>query len=106
MVKAFENRKKKIIGLMNEIEGINLVEPDGAFYVFPVVKSLFGKSAGDIVINNSDDLCMYLLNTAHVSTVSGAAFGEPDCIRLSYATSEEKIESAMQRIKKAISALK
>ena len=106
MVTAFENRKKKIIGLMNEIEGINLVEPDGAFYVFPVVKSLFGKSAGDIVINNSDDLCMYLLNTAHVSTVSGAAFGEPDCIRLSYATSEEKIESAMQRIKKAISALK
>lgn len=105
MVKAFEKRKNKIIALMSEIKGLKLMEPDGAFYVFPVVKSLFGKSANGTVIHNSDDLCMYLLNTAHVSTVSGAAFGEPDCIRLSYATGEDKIVEAVARIKKAIEAL-
>lgn len=105
MVAEFEKRKKKIIGLMQEIEGLELVEPDGAFYVFPIVKSLFGKKTGDTVIKNADDLCMYLLNTAHVSTVSGAAFGEPDCIRMSYATGEKNIETAMARIKKAIAAL-
>jgi aspartate aminotransferase len=88
------------------MEGVELAIPDGAFYAFPVVKSYFGKKTdkGE-VINNSDDLCMYLLNTAHVSTVTGSAFGDGDCIRISFANSMSNIEKAMERISKALKSL-
>ncbi|MGN6438717.1 MAG: pyridoxal phosphate-dependent aminotransferase [Agriterribacter sp.] len=106
MLKAFTDRRKRILELLKEIPGIECAEPDGAFYVFPKVNAYFGKKDGDTVIANADDLCMYLLNTAHVSTVTGTAFGEPTCIRLSFANSMTNIEKAAERIKKALAALK
>lgn len=105
MAKAFTERRKRILELLAEIPGIQCAEPEGAFYVFPVVKAFFGKKAGDTVIANADDLCMYLLNTAHVSTVTGSAFGEPDCIRMSFANSMPNIEKAMARVKEALGKL-
>lgn len=102
----FTKRRARMLELLKSIPGVSIAEPDGAFYVFPVVKAYFGKSAGPEVIKDADDLCMYLLNTAHVSTVTGRAFGEPDCIRISFANSMAKIEEAMSRIIKAMSALK
>jgi aspartate aminotransferase len=105
MNKEFERRKKRVLELVNEIPGWKLAEPDGAFYVFPDVSVYYGKSNGAEKIENADDLCMYLLNTAHVSTVTGRAFGTPNCIRLSFANSLEKIEEAYRRIKKALAAL-
>jgi aspartate aminotransferase len=101
----FGKRRTRILELMSEIPGLVCTPPDGAFYVFPVVKSYFGKQIGDQKINDADDLCMYLLNTAHVSTVTGRAFGEPDCIRISFANAMPKIEEAMSRISKALAAL-
>lgn len=106
MVTEFERRKKRVLELMAEIPGLQCAEPDGAFYVFPIVKSYFGKSDGTTTIQNADELCMYLLNTAHVSSVTGSAFGEPDCIRLSYANSMVNIEKAWARIKEALANLK
>ena len=106
MVKEFERRKKKVMGFLAEIPGLQCVEPDGAFYVFPTVKFYFGKSDGKEIIKNADDLCMYLLHTAHVSTVTGSAFGEPDCIRISFANSMAKIEEAFKRLKEAFAKLK
>ena len=106
MTKEFTRRRKRILELLKDIPGTHGAEPDGAFYIFPVVKEFFGKSDGDIAVNNADDLCMYLLNKANVSTVTGRAFGEPDCIRISFANSMEKIETAMARIKEALSKLK
>lgn len=106
MLKAFTDRRKRILELLKEIPGVECAEPDGAFYVFPKVDAYFGKKDGDTVIANADDLCMYLLNTAHVSTVTGTAFGEPTCIRLSFANSMTNIEKAAERIKKALAALK
>ncbi len=106
MVKEFERRKKKVMEFLAEIPGLECVEPDGAFYVFPIVKSYFGKSGSGSTINNADDLCMYLLHTAHVSTVTGTAFGEPDCIRISFANSMGKIEQAFSRMKEAFAKLK
>ncbi|WP_126974271.1 pyridoxal phosphate-dependent aminotransferase [Gynurincola endophyticus] len=106
MVTEFERRKKRVLELMAEIPALQCVEPDGAFYVFPIVKSYFGKSDGTTTIQNADELCMYLLNTAHVSSVTGSAFGEPDCIRLSYANSMTNIEKAWARIKEALAKLK
>jgi aspartate aminotransferase len=105
MVKEFVKRKQRITEMMCAIPGWKCVEPDGAFYVFPVVSSYFGKKDGDATIENADDLCMYLLNKAHVSTVTGRAFGEPDCIRISFANSMEKIETGMNRIREALSKL-
>jgi aspartate aminotransferase len=105
MTKEFERRKKRVLELISEIPGWKLAEPDGAFYVFPQVSAYFGKSDGTNVINDADDLCMYLLNVAHVSTVTGRAFGTPDCIRLSFANSLEKIEEAYKRIKAALAKL-
>lgn len=105
MLKAFTDRRKRILELLSAIPGIACAEPDGAFYVFPRIDAYFGKKHGDIVINNADDLCMYLLNTAHVSTVTGTAFGEPTCIRLSFANSMANIEKAVERIKKAFADL-
>ena len=101
----FGKRRERMLALINAIPGLQIAEPDGAFYVFPVVKAYFGKRIGEEVIKDADDLCMYLLNTAHVSTVTGRAFGEPDCIRISFANSMEKIESAMERISNAMKVL-
>jgi len=106
MTKEFTRRRKRILELLKDIPGTHGAEPDGAFYIFPVVKEFFGKSDGEIAVNNADDLCMYLLNKANVSTVTGRAFGEPDCIRISFANSMEKIETAMARIKEALQKLK
>jgi aspartate aminotransferase len=106
MTKEFTRRRKRILELLEEIPGAHSVEPDGAFYIFPVVKEFFGKSDGQTTVKDADDLCMYLLNNANVSTVTGRAFGEPDCIRISFANSMEKIEAAMARIKDALSKLK
>jgi aspartate aminotransferase len=106
MTKEFTRRRKRILELLKDIPGTHGAEPDGAFYIFPVMKEFFGKSDGVLTINDADDLCMYLLNKGHVSTVTGRAFGEPDCIRISFANSMEKIEEAMARIKKALGALK
>lgn len=106
MVKEFAQRRKRIVELLSAIEGVELTEPDGAFYAFPKVEKFYGKTAPDgSVIANSDDLCMYLLNTAHVSTVTGSAFGNPECIRLSFANSLTNIEKAVGRISEALSKL-
>ncbi len=106
MTKEFTRRRERILQLLKDIPGTHGAEPDGAFYIFPVVKSFFGKSDGQETINNADDMCMYLLNKANVSTVTGRAFGEPDCIRISFANSMDKIEMAMARIKEALEKLK
>jgi aspartate aminotransferase len=92
--------------LMNEIRWCRFTEPDGAFYAFPCVDYYFGMSDGNTTINNADDLCMYLLNTAHVSTVTGSAFGDEQCIRISFANSMQNIEKGFERIKSALGRLK
>jgi aspartate aminotransferase len=102
----FARRRARILELLNAIPGVRVAEPDGAFYVFPVVKEYFGKSDGVNDIRDADDLCMYLLNTAHVSTVTGRAFGEPECIRLSFANGMAKIEAALDRISRAMARLR
>ena len=102
MVKEFKLRKQRVMELLKEIPSLKYTVPDGAFYIFPEVKSYFGKKAGNEVINNASDLCMYLLNTAHVSTVSGDAFGEPDCIRISFANNMKNIEEGLKRIKNGL----
>lgn len=107
MRQAFERRRDLIFGLVQEIPGFKLdKKPQGAFYVFPEVNSLYGKKtpAGK-VINNGDELAMYILEEGHVAGVSGDSFGAPDCIRFSYATSEDKITEAMRRVKECIKAL-
>jgi aspartate aminotransferase len=105
MNKEFGRRRERMLGLLKAIPGIQIAEPDGAFYVFPVVTAYFGKKNGEELIKDADDLCMYLLNTAHVSTVTGRAFGEPTCIRISFANSMQKIEDAMARITAALANL-
>jgi aspartate aminotransferase len=99
MVKEFKRRKLRVAELLKDFPLMECSVPDGAFYVFPSVKKYFGRKYGDITISNADDLCMYLLNEAHVSTVTGTAFGNPDCIRISFANSMEKIEEGFRRIK-------
>jgi len=107
MVEAFRNRRKTVLELMKDIPGLLCSEPTGAFYVFPDVHSFFGKKTPDgNTIANADDLIMYLLNEAHVSTVSGNAFGEPNCIRLSFANSVANLEKGFSKIKNALGALK
>ena len=106
MVKEFEKRKKRVMDLLADIPGLFCNEPSGAFYVFPVVKNYFGKKDGDDLINDADNLCMYLLNKAKVSTVTGSAFGDPDCIRISYANNMQNIEKGFARIKEAFGKLK
>jgi aspartate aminotransferase len=101
----FARRRERMLELLKAIPGVKIAEPDGAFYVFPVVTAYFGKKNGEEVLKDADDLCMYLLNTAHVSTVTGRAFGEPTCIRISFANSMEKIEEAMKRISDALTKL-
>ncbi len=102
MIDEFYRRKKLIINLLSKIEGFRLNNPDGAFYVFPDISSFFGKKIGDRLINNSTDFAFFLLKVAHVATVSGEAFGNNNCIRISYAASEKEITEAIKRIKSAI----
>lgn len=105
MVEEFKRRRARLKQLTCDIKGFDCYEPDGAFYIFPKIDSFFGKSYGEDVINNADDLSMYLLNKAHVSTVTGRAFGQPDCIRLSFANSMENIEKGIARIREALENL-
>lgn len=102
MVEAFHKRRDLVVKLMQEIPGIKLNVPEGAFYVFPDVSSFFGKTLKGTEIKNADDLSLYLLEHANVATVTGDAFGNADCIRLSYATSEEQLTEAIKRIKEAL----
>ena len=106
MVKEFERRKKRVLELLKEVPNLQYHEPEGAFYIFPVISQYFGKSDGAEKINNADDLCMYLINKAHVSTVTGGAFGEPNCLRISFANSMDKIETGYRRIIDALAKLK
>ena len=94
----FENRRNVIYEKLWEIKGLKPNNPDGAFYFFPDVSSFFGRKYGEVVIENSDILSELILEKAHVSTVSGSAFGEPNCIRLSYATSLDKLKIAIDRL--------
>ena len=106
MRKAFERRRDLIVKLAKEVPGLEVNMPQGAFYLFPKCNSYFGKSNGEKTINNSTDFAMYLLEEAHVATVGGDAFGDPDCFRMSYATSDENIVEAIKRIKEALGKLK
>ena len=106
MRQAFERRKNLIVELAKDIPGLEVNNPQGAFYLFPKCSSFFGKSCGDKVINNSTDFALYLLEVGHVATVSGDAFGDPECFRMSYATSDDNIREAMKRIKEALANLK
>jgi aspartate aminotransferase len=105
MKEAFRKRRTIVYDLLKEIPGIKVNLPDGAFYFFPEVKSYFGKSHNGTVINDAEALCLYLLDEAHVSTVTGEAFGNENCIRISYAASEEQLKEAMNRIAKALANL-
>tara|TARA_B100001057_G_scaffold232322_1_gene232524 strand:- start:750 stop:1946 length:1197 start_codon:yes stop_codon:yes gene_type:complete len=105
MKNSFLKRRDLMLEKLNEIDGIKCNIPDGAFYIFPDVSSFFGKKDGDQLIKNSDDLCMYLLNNCHVALVSGAPFGNPECVRISYAASEENLIEATKRIKKQLEKL-
>ena len=106
MRQAFERRRDLIVSLAKEIPGLEVNKPEGAFYLFPKCSSFFGKTDGQRTINNSTDFAMYLLEVGHVATVGGDAFGDPDCFRMSYATSDDNIKEAMSRIKNALSLLK
>ena len=102
MVDAFHSRRDLVVGLIREIPGLKINVPEGAFYVFPDVSSFFGKTLRGTTIKNADDFSMYLLSEANVATVTGDAFGDPKCIRFSYATSEEQLIEAMRRIKEVL----
>ena len=106
MRQAFERRRNLIVKLAKEIPGLEVNVPEGAFYLFPKCSSFFGKSDGQTTINNSTDFAMYLLEKGHVATVGGDAFGDPDCFRMSYATSDENITEAMRRMKLVLADLK
>lgn len=103
---AFKTRRDFVLGELNKMEGVVINVPEGAFYVFPDVSSFFGKKCGDYNVNNADDLAMYLLMEAEVATVTGNAFGNKKCIRISYAASDEELKKAMNRIKEALANLK
>lgn len=103
MIDKFKSRRKLILDLIETIPGFECNEPEGAFYVFPNVSSFFGKTYNGKLIENATDFSMFLLEVANVATVTGEAFGNPDCIRISYAASESDIKEAMERIKKSIS---
>jgi aspartate aminotransferase len=112
MVEEYRKRRDLVMSLLADIPGIKPNHPEGAFYVFPDVSYYFGKSynpsTGSLaeVIRNSDDLCMYWLNEYHVAIVTGSAFGDSNCVRISYATSVEKLKEAMRRVKEALSKLR
>lgn len=102
---GFLNRRNMVLEMLKEIPGLKTNIPDGAFYVFPDISAYFGKSDGDIIIKNSAEMCMYLLNSANLALVSGDAFGDDNCVRFSYATSEDKIIEAIKRLKNALARL-
>lgn len=102
---AFERRRNLVVKLAKEIDGLEVNVPEGAFYLFPKCSSFFGKRTDGYVINNATDLAMYLLEVGHVATVSGDAFGDPECVRFSYATSDDNLREAMKRIKEALEKL-
>ena len=106
MRQAFERRRNLIVELAKDIPGLEVNVPEGAFYLFPKCSSFFGKSDGTTVVNNSTDLALYLLEKGHVATVGGDAFGDPECFRMSYATSDDNIREAMRRIKESLAELK
>ena len=106
MRKAFERRRNLIVELAKTIPGLEVNVPEGAFYLFPKCSSFFGKSDGETTIHNSTDLAMYLLEKGHVATVGGDAFGDAECFRMSYATSDENITEAMRRIRDVLAKLK
>lgn len=103
---AFERRRNLIVELAKDIPGLEVNVPQGAFYLFPKCTSFYGKTDGEHTINNSTDLAMYLLEVGHVATVGGDAFGDPECFRMSYATSDDNIREAMRRIKDCLARLK
>ena len=105
MRQAFERRRNLIVELAKDIPGLEVNVPQGAFYLFPKCSSFYGKSDGERTINNATDLAMYLLEVGHVATVGGDAFGDPDCFRMSYATSDDNIREAMRRIKTVLAKL-
>lgn len=102
MVAAFRSRRDLVVKMLQDIPGIKINVPEGAFYVFPNVSAFFGKTLQGVTITNADDLSFYLLDKAHVATVTGVAFGNPNCIRISYATSEDQLIEAFNRIKQAL----
>ncbi|EON77048.1 Aspartate aminotransferase [Lunatimonas lonarensis] len=105
MEAAYLKRRDLVLELLREIPGIKTHVPEGAFYFFPDVTAFFGKKSGDMTINTADDFCLYILNDAHVSLVTGEAFGAPNCVRLSYAASEEELKQALANIKEAVAKL-
>jgi aspartate aminotransferase len=102
MVDAFKERRTLILDLLSEIEGFKTNKPEGAFYVFPDISYFFGKTLRGKNINTASDFSLYLLEEAKVATVTGEAFGDPNCIRISYAASESDIKESMKRIKEAL----
>jgi aspartate aminotransferase len=106
MKKAFRERRDLLFSLLEEIPGFRLNHPDGAFYLFPDISYYFCKSDGTTTIRNANDFCMYILNRVFVATVPGDAFGDPNCMRFSYATSKEKLTEAARRLKMALAGLK
>jgi aspartate aminotransferase len=106
MREAFRERRDIVLSMLEEIPGIHANHPDGAFYVFPDISAFFGKSDGQTTIHNADDFCDYIMSSVYVGLVSGSAFGDPNCFRLSYAASEEQLREAIRRIKEATSRLK
>jgi aspartate aminotransferase len=106
MNKAFLRRRDLVLRLMKDIPGFKCNVPEGAFYVFPDISYYFGKTDGTVTIKNDMDFCLYLLDKAHVATVPGGAFGDPNCFRISYANSDEKLERAMKLMKEALAKLK
>lgn len=105
MMVAFKRRKDLVVKMLREIKDLEVYEPDGAFYVFPKVNKYYGKSFNGKKINNSDEMCLYLLSEGHIGTVSGDSFGEPDCIRISFANSDENLKKAMEWMKIALEKL-
>ena len=105
MAETYQRRKHLVMGLLAEIPGLKMNDPQGAFYAFPDVSSYFGKRYGHYNIQNADDMAMYFLNEGHVSTVTGAAFGAPECIRLSFAAADEDLKEALRIIKKLLAQL-
>ncbi|QQS50378.1 MAG: pyridoxal phosphate-dependent aminotransferase [Bacteroidota bacterium] len=105
MLVSFKRRKDLVIKLLSEMPGVEVTNPEGAFYAFPRISSYFGKKYNGHTINTSNDLALYLLNEGHIGTVPGESFGDPDCIRISFATSDENLVEAMARMKKALAKL-
>ena len=106
MGKVYKERKKLVMDLLSEIPNIKMNDPEGAFYAFPDVSHYFGKSDGTTTINNADELALYILKEAHVSVVTGGAFGSPECIRISFAASNDDLIEALKRIKNLLATLK